>query len=127
MASIEAIEDTLMMLPHFRSIMPGTNPATSWNGSVGPATYNGRMDTFDVVLTARSNVDLESAEFDSQVAMIKPAMAWDPATSTWKMRLSSSHAEHVSNTLFEAARVYGTAVRVQLVPAFQAHEAPAPT
>lgn len=88
------------------------------------------MDTFDAVLTARSNIDLKTAEFDSQVAMIKPVMAWDPATSTWRMRLSSSHAEHVSNViniLFEAARVYGTAVTVQLVPASQAQEAAAPT
>ncbi|GIH97927.1 hypothetical protein Psi01_85570 [Planobispora siamensis] len=35
------------------------------------------------------------------------------------MRLSGAHPDHLSRvltTLFEAARTYGTAIRVQLVP-----------
>ncbi|GAA4931476.1 hypothetical protein HD597_012927 [Nonomuraea thailandensis] len=88
------------------------------------------MDTFDVVITARSNLELKPAEFDSQVATIKPVMAWDSATSAWRTRLSGSRAEYVGyviNTLFEAARLYGTAVTVQWVPASQTPEAVAST
>ncbi|MEU4229563.1 hypothetical protein AB0F17_35145 [Nonomuraea sp. NPDC026600] len=81
------------------------------------------MDTFDVILTARSNTDLKPEEFERQKAMIKPVMEWDPSTSTWRTRISSSRAEQVGNvinTLFEAAREYGTVVTVRLVPADQA-------
>jgi hypothetical protein len=79
-----------------------------------------------VILTARSNTDLKPEEFERQKAMIKLVMEWDPSTWTWRTRLSSSRAEHVSdviNTLFESARVYRTVVTVQLVPAEQADEA----
>jgi hypothetical protein len=47
------------------------------------------MDTFDVILTARSNTDLKPEEFERQKAMIKPLMEWDAATWTWQIRLSS--------------------------------------
>jgi hypothetical protein len=66
--------------------------------------YKGVMDTFDVVVTARSNGELNSEQFDRQVAMIRPVMTWDPVTTLWHNRLSGSHAEHLSNvlnTLFE--------------------------
>ncbi|TMR91980.1 hypothetical protein EJK15_47015 [Nonomuraea basaltis] len=52
--------------------------------------------------------------------MIRPVMTWDPDTTLWRIRLSGSHAEHLSNvlnTLFEAARVYGSAITVRLVTA----------
>uniref|UniRef100_UPI003F491163 hypothetical protein n=1 Tax=Nonomuraea sp. CA-252377 TaxID=3240003 RepID=UPI003F491163 len=78
------------------------------------------MDAFDVLVTAWSNRDLEQAEFDRQVDMIRPLMTWDPATTSWHVRLSGARPEHVSNvlnTLFEAARVHGTTVTVQLAPA----------
>ncbi|MEW9556342.1 hypothetical protein [Nonomuraea sp. NPDC050783] len=81
------------------------------------------MDAFDVIVTARCNTDLKPEEFERQKAMIKPLMEWNPAAGTWNMRFSSSHAEHVSNvlnTLFEAARLYGTVVSVRLMPAEQA-------
>jgi hypothetical protein len=83
------------------------------------AAYNSIMDTFDVIVTAWSNRDLKSAEFERQVATIKPVMNWDQGAWAWRNRLSSSHAEHatdVINTLFEAARLYGTTVTVQVVP-----------
>ncbi|MEU9891482.1 hypothetical protein [Sphaerisporangium sp. NPDC051011] len=86
------------------------------------------MDTFDVVVTAASNTDLKPAEFDGQVAMVKPLMNWDPATATWRIRLSGAHPEHVSSVLkalFEAARMYGTVVTVQLVPAERSDKAAA--
>ncbi|MER6947415.1 hypothetical protein ABT294_25615 [Nonomuraea sp. NPDC000554] len=81
------------------------------------------MDTFEVNVTAHSNRDLTSQEFDRQVELIKPYMAWDQGSWAWRTRLSGSDGEHaarVLNTLFEAARVYGTAVTVQPVPAAQA-------
>lgn len=71
------------------------------------------MDTFDVLVTARSNGDPKSEQFDRQVAMIRPMMIRDPATTIRHNRLSGSRAEHLSNiinTPFEAARVYGTAI-----------------
>jgi hypothetical protein len=40
------------------------------------------MDTFDMIVTARSNRGLKPEEFESQVAMIKPIMAWDQAAWT---------------------------------------------
>jgi hypothetical protein len=86
------------------------------------------MDTFDVIMTAWSNRDLKPAEFERQVAMIKPVMAWDPTAWAWRARLSSSRAERVAeviNTLFEAARVYGTTVTVAVVPAERADESAA--
>lgn len=73
----------------------------------------GIMDSYVMIVTARSNSDLKPQEWDRQKAMIKSVMNWDQATSTWWARPSSSHPEHVAhvlNTLFEAARVYGTAV-----------------
>ncbi|MFI9597723.1 hypothetical protein [Nonomuraea sp. NPDC052265] len=86
------------------------------------------MDTFSVVVAACSNRDLKPVEFDRQAAVIRPLMNWDPAAAAGRARLSASHAEHVSsvvNTLFEAARVYGTVVTVQLVPAERADKAAA--
>ncbi|MEV0237819.1 hypothetical protein [Nonomuraea sp. NPDC050786] len=85
------------------------------------------MDSFDMIVTAHSN-PLEQKEFERQVAMIKPHMDWDPVTRTWRVRLSSSRAEHateVLNALFEAARVYGTAVVMQLAPTEQPADPPA--
>jgi hypothetical protein len=76
------------------------------------------MDAFDMLVAAYSNPDLKPDEFNRQVDMIRPLMTWDPATTSWHLRLSGSHPEHVSNvlnTLFEAARVYGTAITVRLV------------
>ncbi|PZG09153.1 hypothetical protein [Nonomuraea aridisoli] len=87
------------------------------------------MDTFDVILAARSNRDLKPEEFERQVAMIRPLMDWDAAASTWRSRLSGSRPQHVTeviNTLFEAARVYGTAVTMQVVPAQEADRAATP-
>ncbi|MGR6924250.1 hypothetical protein ACU635_59155 [[Actinomadura] parvosata] len=87
------------------------------------------MDAFDVVVTARSNRDLKPEDFARQVAMIKPLMNWDPPTATWHVRLSTSQTELVSNlinTLLKAARVYGIAAAVQVVPAETTEEAPTP-
>ncbi|TDD32034.1 hypothetical protein E1286_44130 [Nonomuraea terrae] len=87
------------------------------------------MDTFDVILVARSNLDLAPEKFERQVAMIRPLMDWDAAASTWWSRLSGSRPQHVTeviNTLFEAARVYGTTVTVQLVPAQEMDRAATP-
>ncbi|MEO3892186.1 hypothetical protein [Nonomuraea sp. B5E05] len=86
---------------------------------VGAEAYNGAMDAFELNVTAVSNRDLKTQEFDRQVELIKPHMAWNPATWTWHARLSGSRAEHateVLNTLFEAARLYGTAVTVHPAP-----------
>ncbi|WP_425464777.1 transposase [Nonomuraea terrae] len=101
---------------------------TARGGPVGAAAYNGIMDTLGVVLTARSNRGLKSEEFDRQVAMLKPFMDWDAPSWTWWARIPGSRTEHVTkviNTLFEAARLYGTAVTVQLAPAERADEAAA--
>ncbi|RSM93777.1 hypothetical protein DMB42_52105 [Nonomuraea sp. WAC 01424] len=78
------------------------------------------METFDVIVTARSNTELAPAQFDQQVAMLKQVLAWNG--TTWGMRLSGSHTEHVGTVLthlFEVARLYGPAITAQLVPAAQ--------
>ncbi|NJP98561.1 hypothetical protein HCN51_55655 [Nonomuraea sp. FMUSA5-5] len=87
------------------------------------------MDAFEVIVTAVSNRELESREFNRQVEFVKPHVAWDQATWSWEMRLSGARAEHatdVLNTLFEAARVYGTAVTVRRAPTEQAGEVTEP-
>jgi hypothetical protein len=84
------------------------------------------MDTLDVVLTARANPDLKAEEFDRQVALLKPVMDWDAPSRTWWARIHGSRTEHVTkviNTLFQTARLYGTAVTVRLAPAERAEEA----
>ncbi|MFG1754914.1 hypothetical protein [Streptosporangium sandarakinum] len=87
---------------------------------VGAATYNSFMDTFDLLVTAVSNRELNQAEFDRQVDLIRPLMNWDPANWRWQVRLSGAHPEHVSSvltTLFEVARLYGVTVTVRPAPA----------
>ncbi|MEU6744390.1 hypothetical protein [Streptosporangium sandarakinum] len=79
-----------------------------------------QQDTFDLLVTAVSNRELNQAEFDRQVDLIRPLMNWDPASWSWQVRLSGSHPEHVSSvltTLFEVARLYGATVTVRPAPA----------
>ncbi|MET7338456.1 hypothetical protein [Nonomuraea sp. NPDC005650] len=81
------------------------------------------MEAFEVNVTAHSNRDLTSQEFERQVELIKPHMAWDQGSWAWRTRLNGSDGERVArvlNALFEAARVYRTTVTVELVPAEQA-------
>lgn len=83
------------------------------------------MNAFDMNVTAVSSRDLKTQDFGRQVELIKPYMAWNPATWTWHGRLSTSRPEHateVLNILFEAARVYGTTVMVERAPTDRADE-----
>ncbi|MDR8415229.1 hypothetical protein MTP10_41665 [Nonomuraea sp. 3-1Str] len=52
-------------------------------------------------------------------------MAWDQGSWAWRTRLNGSDGERaarVLTALFEAARVYGTTVTVDLMPAERAED-----
>ncbi|RJL19284.1 hypothetical protein [Bailinhaonella thermotolerans] len=86
------------------------------------------MTTFEMAVTASSNPNLNQADFDRQVAMIKPVMSWDAPTKTWYAHLNGARPEHLSsvlNTLFEAARQFGTSITVRLKAAEPAPSSPA--
>ncbi|MET7332050.1 hypothetical protein [Nonomuraea sp. NPDC005650] len=50
----------------------------------------GIMDASVMMVTAHSNRDLTSQEFERQAAMIKPVMSWDQPTWTWRARLAGA-------------------------------------
>jgi sugar phosphate isomerase/epimerase len=81
------------------------------------------METYEMLVTAQSNPDLEPERWNQQVAMVKQVLDFDPATKTWWGRIGSAHAERLTrvlNTLFDAAREYGITVAVEMEPAQQA-------
>jgi hypothetical protein len=73
-----------------------------------------------LLLTAYSKSGLPDEEFSAQTATLRRILSYDGDTRSWYGRLPLDHPERaaeVLTALFEAARVHGTRVQVEVKPA----------
>jgi len=73
-----------------------------------------------LLLTAHSKSGLPDEEFSAQTATLRRILSYDGDTRSWYGRLPLDHPERaaeVLTALFEAARVHGTWVQVEVKPA----------
>jgi hypothetical protein len=67
-----------------------------------------------------SNTALREQEFNAQRELIRRVASYDSETRSWYGQIPLDHPERAAemlSTLFEAARVHGTAIQVHVQPA----------
>ncbi|MGH3156194.1 MAG: hypothetical protein ACRDNF_06430, partial [Streptosporangiaceae bacterium] len=105
----------------------------------GPAPHHGHLvmassgpaatGTAMLELVIASNTDLPDHAFTVQKDLLRRVAGFDPATSLWHARLipgNNEWAVKVLSTLFEAARVHCTTIRVQARAGAEASAAEVP-